>query len=234
MSSDLVNLIRDYINSGSRSNKAVEILIGDYAKYHLVMVLIGSISSLLLLCLAFIQISEFGVSKNLLANIRTLKGKIHFYMGSLSAFLGSLLALVVIGNLGNAVKPRSGLLNSLPMLEDRFNRNNSRIHQISFFDWLKSGDSHIPKEIARIVNERLAWQRPKAILCFFLLVLVIFLSKHIWRSLIQNSQSLSRLRVVTQFSGGIATTLFAALFLVMFIGNTQGAIAPISLSLFFS
>ena len=234
MTSDLPELLRAYINSGSRTNTAVEFLISDYAKYHYVMVILGGISAGLLLFLAFNQSRKFWFRTNSLRNLRTFSGKIHFYVASLSGFLGLLLTLISVGNLGNALNARSGFLNSLPMLESHQSDNHQTEFQTGISNWFYSGKSSVPPEINRLIDERLSWQRPKAIISLILLVSVIYISKKLWNSLIFHSSSISRNQKVAQFSGGIVLSLFVVLFLAMFIGNTQGSIAPVALSLFYS
>lgn len=234
MEASLKGLLQELLSSKTTDNFALNYLLNDYAKYHFVMVIGGGLGAALLLALSINQSLLFWESKNPFQNLKTLSGKIHFYLGCLSGALGIALTLIVIGNLGNAINPRKGFEGALTMMEMPSSGSRTAQIQSSFTQWLRSGSESIPPLVRESVSDRLAWQRPKAIICLALLVLTIFLSKKVWRSLIAKSQQFNRIKTIMYFCAGVLLSLTGTLFLVMFIGNTQGSFAPMALSLFFS
>jgi hypothetical protein len=234
MGTTLQALLTRLLNSGDTESAALNFLVDDYAKYHFVMVFLGGASLLLLLIFSLHQFRALLIGGNLTQNFRSLPGKVHLYLATFSGFVGLLMALVVAGNLGNALQPITGFKNSLTMLGDPISGSKSARIQMSFTEWLTTGDRQPPAYITQTIDERLAWQRPKAIICFLLLGLAIYFSWRIWVSLINGSISSSRLVKRGRFALGVLLSLIVLLLLIMFIANTQGSFAPAALTLFFS
>jgi hypothetical protein len=94
----------------------------------------------------------------------------------------------------------------------------------------------MPSLIQGEIDDRLSWQRPKAVLCTVLLLGFAGLSALIWRTLIRRfrmPEARWRLRDGTLLVLGLFTVALCLLLMLMVIGNTQGSLAPISLTLFF-
>jgi hypothetical protein len=100
-------------------------------------------------------------------------------------------------------------------------------------EWIQSGDGKVPPVLEQQVQERLAWQRPKAIICGILLVVFAALSVRLWGALIRArraSEPKWRLKENTCFVAGIVTVGFSLLMMVMAVANMQAAIAPITIT----
>jgi RsiW-degrading membrane proteinase PrsW (M82 family) len=234
MTSDLASLLKSMLNSRSPLNFAAQYLVDDYAKYHFVMVILGGLTSITLLMLSYMQLRGYSIYRKQAKPRSRMVWAIYLYFGTFTSFLAVALALIVVGNLGNALNPKAGLLHSLPMLSQGNSAGKMNQYQQSIFDWLQSGSTAEPSEVHRVVAERLAWQRPKAIISFALLIATLYLLRRIVRSLRSRMGQLSRLRSSISFLSGFLLSLFATLLIVMTIANTQGSFAPVSLSLFFS
>ena len=108
-------------------------------------------------------------------------------------------------------------------------------HQ-AFKTWLQSGSTQVPSLIQRKIDERLAWQRPKAIISSLLLIVFVVLSARIWHTLIRGSrlhEARWKLKEVSLLTAGVTTVNACLLLMLMVMGNTQGSISPLSLTLFF-
>ena len=93
----------------------------------------------------------------------------------------------------------------------------------------------MPSLIQSKIDDRLAWQRPKAIICSVLLMVFVVLSDRIWRTLIRKSrvQAKWKPKERTLLMAGIVTVTACFPLMLMVMGNTQGSIVPIALTLFF-
>ena len=198
------------------------------------MVIVGGFSVFVLTLFAGYQFRLLRKSRSLSGNLKSISGKVYLYLGTFTAFLAVVLGLIVIGNLGNALNPKSGFMNSLGMLGTPITGSKSAMLQDSFTEWVQSERLSAPAYINQIVEERLSWQMPKAIISFLLLALLTYISKQVWSSLVNNSDVFNKRRAYAQFSLGVLLSLICTLLLVMAIANTQGSIAPVVLSLFFS
>lgn len=234
MKNTLQDLLQELIHASNSNNPAYKFLLNDYAKYHYVMVVLGGASVIALTFFAGYQFRLLRTSRGISANLKTISEKVYLYLGTFTAFLSVVLGLIVIGNLGNALNPKLGFKNSLEMLGTPTEGSKSALLQDSFTEWVHSEKRTAPAYINQIVDERLSWQMPKAITSFLLLALLIYISKRVWGSLVNNSNPLSKRGRYVQFSLGILLSLICTLLLVMAIANTQGSIAPVALSLFFS
>lgn len=234
MKKTLQDLLQELTQASDTNNPAYKFLLNDYAKYHYVMVVLGGASVIALTFFAGYQFRLLRKSESLSANLRTVIGKAYLYLGAFTAFLAVVLGLIVIGNLGNALNPKLGFQNSLEMLGTPIAGSKSALLQDSFTKWVQSERPSAPAYINQIVAERLSWQIPKAIISFLLLALCIYISKRVWSSLVNSPNSHNRRRTYVQFYLGILLSLISTLLLVLAIANTQGSIAPVALSLFFS
>ena len=80
------------------------------------------------------------------------------------------------------------------------------------------------------IDERLAWQRPKAIICSILLVAFVTLAVFVWRTLIRQSRAGEPFRKISRrlmLGAGVVSTLSCLVLMLMVIGNTEGAVAPL-------
>jgi hypothetical protein len=152
-------------------------------------------------------------------------------------FVGLFLALVVTANVSTVLNPRQGFTGSISMLKNPQPGTPTDDVYRSVSTWLQSGSAQTPPILQKSVDDRLAWQRPKAIVSTVLLVGFVVISALVWRALIRKSREPD----ARWTSAGIALLLLGAvsvfvclLLMLMVMGNTQGSLAPISLTLFFA
>ena len=234
MNTSLFDLLTDLINNGDSRNPAFVYLLDEYAKYHYVMVVLGGISVIALSILAGSQLNRLRRCSYFHLHVKTVSGKASLYLGAFSGFLALVLGLIVVGNLGNAVNPRPGFKNSLGMLGNPLAGTKSALLQQIYADWIRSESSSLPHYISKISDERISWQMPKAIICFVLFALFLYLSKIVWTPLVSGSLDSQKPNMYRSFALGILLSFICALLFIMTVANAQGSIAPVSLSLFFS
>jgi hypothetical protein len=102
--------------------------------------------------------------------------------------------------------------------------------------WLRSGRAQISPLLQHAIDERLAWQRPKAIICSILLVAFVTLTMFLWRTLIRQSKTGEPFRTFSRrlmLSAGVLSAASCLLLMLMVIGNTEGAFAPLSLTVLY-
>ena len=87
------------------------------------------------------------------------------------------------------------------------------------------------------LNECLAWKRPKALICSALLLLFVVLSAATWRTLIRRSRGPDakwKLADSALLLAGVFTVAACLLLMLMVMGNTQAAVAPISMTMLYN
>jgi hypothetical protein len=137
---------------------------------------------------------------------------------------------------GPVLNPRQGFSGSISLLRAAEAGTQTDDLYRSVNTWLQSGSADTPSIVHGRIDERLAWQRPKAIVCSILLVVFVILSALTWRTLIRKSRDHDarwRLKETALLLLGAVSVLACLLLMLMVMGNTQGSIAPISLTLFF-
>jgi hypothetical protein len=230
----LQNTLQALLQSGTTSNPALNGLIGDYTKYHVVLVVVGGLFlvSLILLSLFFWRQFQKGTGTN--TRRWTFEKKTHFYLGVSSVFLSLFMALVFAANISTVLEARKEFSVAVGTLErPQVGTPKDKRYQ-SFESWLQSGSSQMPTLIQSKINHRLAWQQPKAIICSVLLVVFLVLSTRVWQSLIRKSrvtESKWKFKDRALFVSGVVGVISCSLLMLMVIGNTQASIAPIFLTL---
>jgi len=125
------------------------------------------------------------------------------------------------------IDPRTGFAGALGLLGAPKHGTSTAALQDAFAGWLRSGGDAVPPEVAAAIDGRLAWQRPKAVICSVLLVAAVTATALAWRAIARGSgRRLLRL-------GAVVGTGACLLLMLMVLGNVQGSIAPLSLTLFF-
>ena len=146
------------------------------------------------------------------------------------------LALVVAANVSTVVNPRQGFSGSISLLASPRPGSSTDDLYRSVGQWLESGSAQTPVVVQSQIDDRLSWQRPKAIVCSVLLVVFAILSALSWRALIRRSrvdQAKWRSKDTVLLLLGTVSVFACLLLMLMAMGNTQGSIAPMSLTLFF-
>ncbi len=234
MSDGLQTTLGELLRSGTTTNAALNRLIGDYAAYHLVLVLEGSLFALGLATLA-------GSSWRRVRGLHPGSGwsferKTTLCSAVASTVLAAMLMVLVAANLSNVMHPRQGLAGTLSVIESSQPGSRQEVLHQEFATWLESGDAAVPASIQTSVDHRLAWQQPKAAICALLLIATSALAARVWRALIRRSRraewrwgTANRLL----FVAGTAAAAACPLLMAMAIGNTQASFAPISLTMLY-
>jgi hypothetical protein len=204
----------------TESTPAYQRLLQDYVDYHVVFLFVGGLFTALLLIFGvfcWIRVKRAGRGWS-------FEKKTFIFFGVASLLLGSAMAVVFAANVSVVVHPKPGLAWGIETLRAPHSRLSGAYH-----DWLQSGSADIPPLIQHKIHERLAWQQPKAIICTLLLIAFMALSVIIWRALINNKTGRRPVMVVS----GIASAAACFLLMLMVIGNTESAIAPITMTYFY-
>jgi formate hydrogenlyase subunit 3/multisubunit Na+/H+ antiporter MnhD subunit len=182
--------------------------------FHVVFLVVGGLFTLLLLLFSVFSWVRFKRARH-----RTFERRSYFSFGAVSLALGLLMAVVSWGNVTSVVNPRQ-TLSGTPL---------SRIGET----WLQSGSAQISPLLQRAIDERLAWQRPKAVICSVLLVAFVTLTVFLWRTLIRQSTTGEPFRKVSRrlmLCAGVLSAVSCLLLMLMVIGNTEGTFAPLFLT----
>jgi uncharacterized membrane protein YidH (DUF202 family) len=185
--------------------------------FHVAFLVVGGFFTLLLLLF-----SVFSWVRFRRAHRRTFERRSYFSFGAVSLALGLVLAMVSWGNVTSVVNPGQTL-------------SGSTFSQIGE-TWLQSGNARISPLLQRAIDERLTWQRPKAIICSVLLVAFVTLTVFLWRRLIRQSTAGEPFRKLSRrlmLCAGVLSAMACLLLMLMVIGNTEGAFAPLFLTVLY-
>jgi nitrate reductase gamma subunit len=182
--------------------------------YHVAFLVVGGLFTLLLLLFSVFSWVRFKRARR-----RTFERRSYFSSGAVSLALGLLMAVVSWGNVTSVVNPRQTL-------------SGTTFSQIGE-TWLQSGRAQISPLLQHAIDERLAWQRPKAVICSVLLVAFVMLTVFLWRTLIRQSGAGEPFRKLSRrlmLCAGVLSAISCLLLMLMVIGNTEGALAPLFLT----
>ena len=205
--------------SASSSNAALDTILADYQRYHLVLVIV---SSLLLMCLAVLMVicwRQFRSTRRAVTGASRRQTVTYLAFIILGMIVALFLALIAFANLTTVLDTARGFADV-------------GLHSQAFTDWVASGSASIPPEVQRLVDARLSWQRPKAIIVTLMLIATIPMSLWIWRRWV-NRTFASRLANASLLLAGSGLAVVSLLLMLMVMGNTQAAIAPVAMTLIF-
>lgn len=237
MNSDsLQTTLNNLLKSGTRSNPVLNILLSDYTKYHVVTLIIGGLFTLILVTLSVLLWIRYKRAPKTGTSKWTFEKKTYFSFGLLTTIVGLFMVLIVVANASTVLNPGPGFSGVVDMLgTSQAGTQKTELYQ-SFNTWLQSGSTPIPSLIQSKINERLSWQRPKAVICSVLLAVFVTASIGIWGTLIRQfkvREKKQKLREKALLLSGISTIAVCLLLMLMVLGNTSAALAPISLTLVF-
>lgn len=210
------------------TSPAFDHLMLDYSNYHGMFLLLGIPITLLLSVVALMSwrkvIHLWG------QEARRTKRQLTAFLGVLSTSLTLFLGLVLLGNASNVLNPRHGFSSLVATLSPATPGSELAGLRHSFDVWMSSGSVALPETVRQHIQERLAWQQPKAVICGVLLVVLMALTVNFWT---RNGQA-----EVTVISPGnqvflVLAVLALALLVLMFIANTQAAFAPITITMLY-
>ncbi len=203
----------------------------DYIEYHRVLAVVGVIVTLALLLASFKLLRSYRRHRRIGEPGARFRKKVVLFLGIYAGLVGCFFGLLAAVNAGTTSRPMPGFTS---IVETSAPRDDSAVGR-SLITWVRSGSSETPPIIKAKVKERLAWQRPKAIICSVLFVGFVLLANKLWRSLFEKSRrplSSQRVNRTSTSIAGVGSVLASTLLLVMAVANTQASIAPLSISVF--
>lgn len=213
---------------GWQTNHAMKALLNDYARYHLVFVVVGGAVTVGFAVLAKHLWGRYRSARRDRPTSTATERRLFFAGWLLSSFVVLSMGLLVFANTTNAINPVPGF-----MMASEHPTPNTTTVDAAVNTWIASGNRAVPALVEQKVRHRVSWQAPKALISA--LMFAVFAALTAWnaKTLIRRA----RMRT-TQFgphtSGLVVRQLMlvplALLALVMFIGNTQGALAPLTIS----
>lgn len=232
---DLQSTLSRLIQSGSSSNPAYTALLHDYTVYHAVLVIEGGMVALLLTLLSVFFWRQLKRAQNAEKHIWTFECKAYLGFALLSTLVTLGMLVIVVANISNVIHPQAGFAQSIPDLgKPQVGTHKAALHQ-AVATWVQSGSTSMPSLLEDGVHHRLAWQRPKAIICSLLFMALAGFTMHLWRRLIflrasEAAWSLEEKALI--IAGGLAVPI-TLLLMLMALANTQASFAPITLTLLF-
>jgi uncharacterized protein YacL len=233
MHTDLQTSLRQALGHGAHPNAAANTLLNDYARYHLVLVVMGGFVAAALIILGVWFLLRLRRPRESALHRSTLERRVYGSFGAFFVVIGLLMSVIVAANATNVMDPQRGLIGSVGT--PPAGTPASKRYQ-TFNTWVRSGRPTVPAAIQSEVNARLSWQRPKAIVCSILLVGAIGMSAFLWKSVIKRSRR-KRTNLGVQGAAllafGIAGVFISLLLVVMVLANTQASLAPVTMTLVF-
>ncbi len=227
----LQNTIRSHEHEW-RSNPAMKTLMNDYARAHSIVVVLGGafvIGFAILSVFFWKQFRKQSKAPDALRSKSPVTVRMYFRAWLLASAVTLSLGLVVFANASNAIDPLPGF-----SMANTPTTPNTNAVDAALNDWIVSGQKQMPAVIEEKISKRISWQRPKAIITGVLFALFAALSVKNWKALIQRVQSGKSLwqpQGIALLAGKFTVLPLAFMMLVMFLANTQGALAPITISL---
>ena len=189
------------------TNPAYDRLLTADRDYHAVFLVIGGPFTLFLLLFSVFAWVRFKRARR-----RTFERRTYLWFAVVSLTFGLVMALGFWANLTSVLNPRQTLAGTTfsPLGET----------------WLRSGSAQISPLLQQAIDDRLAWQRPKAVICGVLLVAFVTLTVFLWRILIRRSTTGEPFRKL-MLCAAILSAALCLLLMLMVIGNAEGAFAPL-------
>jgi cytochrome bd-type quinol oxidase subunit 2 len=195
------------------TSPAYDRVLTDDRNYHIVFLVVGGLFTLLLLLFSLFSWMRFKRARR-----RTFERRTYLSFGAVSLALGLFMVVACWANVTSVVNPRQ-TLSGTPF---------SPVGEA----WLRSGSAQISPLLQHAIDDRLAWQRPKAVICGVLLVAFVALTVFLWRRLIRRSTTGEPVRRLT-VCAGVLSAACCLLLMLMVIGNTEGALAPLTLTVIY-
>jgi hypothetical protein len=196
---DLPTTLNRLLDSDTHSNPALNALVHDCAEFHAVLAVLGGLATA-----GFLLLSAFSWRRSRAFAVAT-------------AVLGLLMAVIVYANASNALNPRHDLATAIPVLRATRPGTEAAGVQQATNAWLLSGREDKPRLLQDKIDERLSWQRPKAIICTLLLGAFVGLC----------------IRLRHRRVAASVAMLCTLVLLVMAMANTQAAFAPMFLTVLY-
>lgn len=227
--------LRELLDSGA-DNAALDRLLADYARYHLVLVVVGGLFAAAVAGLAVFCGRRYAAARRQRDAVAAFERRTYLGFGLLALAVVLFLGVVLAGNVSNVRDPRRGFLGALGLLGvSRPGSARARLHE-SFEGWLHAGGGPLPSPVRHAVADRLSWQQPKALVCIVLLGVSVTLAGYAWRSLVRGTRprgaETPRRRPVLLLVA-LSAVPVCLLLMLMVLGNTQASLAPLAITLFY-
>ena len=235
MNSDsLQDTLYNLTQSGTRANPALNTLLHDYIKFHAVLIIEGGIFTLMLIVLIVYFWRRLKRTQNTKSRNWTFEKKTYFCFGLVSTVVTLFMLLIVAANLSNVLNSQEGFVQSiLDLGTPQMGTQKAALHQ-AVNTWALSGSAQMPSILQNGVNDRLAWQRPKAIVCSILPIVGTVFTVCLWQRLIKNSRvsgSIWSLKGKALITIGVIAVPVMMVLMIMAAANTQASFAPVTLTL---
>ncbi len=224
--------LRDLLAS-PHGNAALDRLLADYARFHLVLVVVSSAFLVAAVVLSALCWRRYRAARRSGGPSRAFERRVWAGFGVLSAGVSAFLGLVVAANMSNVRDPRHGFTGALGLLGSPAPGTRRAWLQSSFDSWLAGGTGDLPSPVVRAIDDRLAWQAPKAVICGVALVLLVTASVLVWRALVVRSRAPESRPLRVRSVLALAPVAAALLAMLMVMGNTQASLAPLAMTLFY-
>lgn len=231
----LQETLQELLRADASTNAALGVLIDDYSRYHAVLAGLGSCFTMALIAIGI------AAWRRRRSEARRADGPSQFarrtYLACTIAALviAAFLGLVAAANVSNVVHPREGLEGSVALLQSAPNDQTLAAFHAATATWLRSGSASVPAAVQARVDERLSWQRPKAVVSVALLALFVVFTMRAWRRLIAGSRIAGvrwNARRLALLAVGVFTAGMCVLLMLMVMGNVQASIAPLAATIF--
>ena len=236
MNGDLRSTLAQLLRAGAPPNAALDRLLADYARFHLVLAVVGGAFVVGALLLAAGGRRRYRRERRAGMRRGAFPALTHLATVFLGVVVAGLLALVVVANLTTALDPRPGFAGAVDAMAAPSPGTVRAEHDRAFVEWLDSGSDAVPAPVAHLVDARLAWQRPKAVVTGMLLVLVLVGAAHVWRRALRGWRTAPgrwRPQQLALVALGVLAVPVALVLVLMVMGNTQASVAPLSMTLFY-
>jgi hypothetical protein len=199
------------------TNSAYERLLTEDRNFHVVFLVVGGLFAVFLLLLCVLSWVRFRRAQR-----HSFERRTYLCFGAVSLPLFLVMALAFWANVTSVVNPGRTLTGTslAPVGET----------------WLQSGSARASTQLQLAIDERLAWQRPKAIICSVLLVAFVTLAVVLWRRLIRRSTTGEPLPKADRrliLPAAALSALLSLPLMLMVIGNAEGAVAPLFLTVLY-
>ncbi|MDI1289082.1 MAG: hypothetical protein PSX37_03905 [bacterium] len=233
MDDGLQATLRDLLQENAGSNVVLERLTADYAAYHLILVIVGG--AFLLVIGVLSVLSWIGFARARRRPHWSTERWIYLGFGLLGAAVTGFLLLILTANISTVLQPRAGFSGAIGLLGNPRPGSHADALQSAFVQWLTSREVDVPPLVQEAIDQRLAWQFPKAVICVVLLCALMVATVAVWRRVIQRSRiGISRPIVTSALACAGATLVVADLLLMLMVmGNVQASVVPMAMVIFY-
>jgi len=231
----LQQVLERALGQGRATNAALDAVIADYARYHLALAVVGGLLTAALLVVVVWSVRRARRVPPREGRRWTLERVALVLLALGGGALAAMLAVVVAANIGTAAAPARGFEGAVASLGGAASGGHRAEVHGAYADWLRSGSAAMPDDVARAVAGRLDWQAPKAALTSLLLVLACAATAALLRRTVRVSRRSrpSLARSAGLLAGLAGSALVCTVLMLMVMGNSQAALAPVAITMFY-